>query len=87
MQANWGWKNMYGPAFEILRRAVEIDKNYYPESMHRTVVVNAPPLMSAVWSLVKPMLPPRTRGKVRGLSTTTHTPADTWPCKGISITM
>eukprot|EP00906_Rhabdomonas_costata_P011978 RCo017066 len=63
--ANWGWKNMYGPAFEILRRAVEIDKNYYPESMHCTVVVNAPPLMSAVWALVKPMLPPRTRGKVQ----------------------
>ena len=35
MQANWGWKNMYGPGFEILRRSVEIDKNYYPESMHR----------------------------------------------------
>ena len=39
--------------------------DFYPESMYKTVVVNAPAWMTIAWDMIKPMLDPRTKAKVR----------------------
>ena len=36
----------------------------YPETMHRSFIVNVPGIFSSLWSLAKPVLHPRTVKKV-----------------------
>ncbi|EJW84072.1 CRAL/TRIO domain-containing protein [Wuchereria bancrofti] len=38
--------------------------DHYVEMIHRFVLINAPPFMASIWTIVKPLLPERTRQKV-----------------------
>ena len=38
----------------------DLTVNYYPETMHISFITNAPAVFSALWSLAKPMMHPRT---------------------------
>ncbi|GMS84502.1 hypothetical protein PENTCL1PPCAC_6677, partial [Pristionchus entomophagus] len=37
----------------------------YPEWINTTLIVNCPPFMSLLWKAISPLLPERTRNKVR----------------------
>ena len=43
----------------LLKRMAAIGADHYPETMHRTYVVNAPSFFRVIWAFVKPILPPR----------------------------
>ena len=38
----------------------DLTVHYYPETMHVSFITNAPAVFSALWSLAKPMMHPRT---------------------------
>lgn len=51
-------------SMEIMRRVAEIDQLYYPESSHQLLIVNAPWIFGAVWSILTPLLNARGHGKI-----------------------
>jgi hypothetical protein len=44
---------------------VYIRQFYYPESLYRMFIINAPFVFRAVWAMVKPWLHPITKERVR----------------------
>jgi hypothetical protein len=48
----------------IFRRTTHIDQSYYPECLHRMLIINAPLSFRGVWAVIKPWLDPKTRSKV-----------------------
>lgn len=51
-------------ALDIGKKMMEILETYYPERMARAYIVNVPSFFSMVWTMVKPMLDPRTSQKI-----------------------
>ena len=47
-----------------LKDMTNITSHNYPETMHRSFVVNVPAIFSSLWSLAKPVMHPRTVKKV-----------------------
>lgn len=43
-----------------MKAMTDLTVNYYPETMHISFVTNAPAVFSALWSLAKPLMHPRT---------------------------
>ena len=48
----------------MLGKITSIDQNNYPEMMGHTCIINAPGVFKVIWSIIKPMLDPRTQGKI-----------------------
>ena len=55
------FKNM---DYECVKVLVGILQNYYPETLHRAVIIEAPFVFSACWTIIKPWLDPVTVSKV-----------------------
>ena len=53
-----------GETKAYLNQVSEINQNYYPETMGKMLIINAPGLFTTVWSVVKGWLDPRTVGKI-----------------------
>ena len=47
-----------------LKEMTNLASHYYPETMHRSFVVNVPGIFSSLWKIAKPVLHPRTVKKV-----------------------
>lgn len=47
------------------RPALQMGPPNYPEGAHKVLIVNAPRLIGAIWSIFAPLLPAATRAKVR----------------------
>eukprot|EP00009_Paramoeba_aestuarina_P014079 CAMPEP_0201542130 /NCGR_PEP_ID=MMETSP0161_2-20130828/71862_1 /ASSEMBLY_ACC=CAM_ASM_000251 /TAXON_ID=180227 /ORGANISM="Neoparamoeba aestuarina, Strain SoJaBio B1-5/56/2" /LENGTH=262 /DNA_ID=CAMNT_0047949741 /DNA_START=31 /DNA_END=819 /DNA_ORIENTATION=+ len=60
-----GWNNV---DYTILKFAIDLLQNYYPERMAYSYVLNANWLFKIAWAVVAPWLDPRTRSKVVILS-------------------
>ena len=43
-----------------MKEMSSVTSHNYPETMHKSVIVNAPTIFSSIWTLVKPMMHPRT---------------------------
>ena len=43
-----------------MKEMSSVTSHNYPETMHKSVIVNAPSIFSSIWTLVKPMMHPRT---------------------------
>ncbi|KAH9063994.1 CRAL-TRIO domain-containing protein [Lactarius vividus] len=56
----------------IARRSFEISQSYFPETMGQMLVINAPTSFTAIWSIIKPWLSPRTLDKITVLGTNQH---------------
>jgi hypothetical protein len=51
--------------FEIIRFGCETASNYYPETLHLCLVVNAPFVFYAIWGIVKNFIDEKTAAKVQ----------------------
>lgn len=49
-----------------------VTSHNYPETMHKSVIINAPGIFSSIWTLVKPMMHPRTVKKFTILKSNYH---------------
>lgn len=59
-----GLRHLSGDVKRILSEITNIDQNNYPETLGKTLIINAPTVFRAIWSIVKPMLDPRTLAKI-----------------------
>eukprot|EP00958_Prasinococcus_capsulatus_P014287 scaffold1504_cov417-Prasinococcus_capsulatus_cf.AAC.27 len=63
---------MFGSeARSFIKRISAIDQDYFPEHLGKMLIVNAPTIFKAIWTLVKPLLDKRTQAKI---STTSFGP-------------
>jgi hypothetical protein len=53
-------KEFYGP----MKQIIDIDQYFYPDTLWRMFIVNAPFVFRALWAIVSPMLDPVTRTKI-----------------------
>ncbi|KAJ8659062.1 hypothetical protein O0I10_005100 [Lichtheimia ornata] len=51
-------------ALHYLKSVIDTIQNYYPETLHRLFIVNAPGILHTIWRIVKPWLEQRTADKV-----------------------
>jgi hypothetical protein len=49
--------------FSIFKRLLVIDSKYYPESLNRLLIINAPWIFCSIWKMIKPLLDPVTASK------------------------
>ncbi|PSC67121.1 Glutamyl-tRNA(Gln) amidotransferase subunit A [Micractinium conductrix] len=59
-----GLKHLTGDVKSILGRITETDQNNYPETLGKTVIINAPTVFKMIWGMVRPMLDVRTQAKI-----------------------
>lgn len=59
-----GLRHLSGDVKHILSAITSIDQNNYPETLGKTLIINAPSVFRAIWAIVKPMLDPRTQAKI-----------------------
>jgi hypothetical protein len=50
--------------YDFVKLASSIGQNYYPESMGKMFIVNAPLLFSGVWAMMRPWIDEKTRAKI-----------------------
>jgi len=55
-------------ALSILKTQTAIDSVCFPETMNRTLVINAPRFFSMTWGIIKGWIDPRTAGKIELIS-------------------
>ncbi|KAL6781574.1 SEC14 [Auxenochlorella protothecoides x Auxenochlorella symbiontica] len=60
-----GLKHLTGETRRILSEIVEIDSNNYPETLGKTLIINAPSMFAVLFKAVKPMLDARTQAKIK----------------------
>jgi len=59
-----GTKHMSSTFTTPLKMLVDIDQYFYPETLHKMIVVNAPFIVKALWSIVRPWLDPITQDRI-----------------------
>jgi len=62
-----GVSTLTGEVRNIMGKIMAIDQDYYPELMHKAVIVNAPTTFRVIWSMVKYLLDSRTQSKIEVL--------------------
>jgi len=55
-------------ALSIVKTQTSIDSVCFPETMNRTLVINAPRFFSMTWNIIKGWIDPRTAGKIELIS-------------------
>ena len=89
LRAGVGLKHLTGEVKKMLGKITSIDQNNYPEMMGQTCIINAPAVFKVIWSIIKPMLDPRTQGKIEARYPTLPYPPSpwatlrSWPCTAI----
>lgn len=59
-----GLRHLSGEVKRILGTITRTDQDNYPETLGKTLIINAPTVFRAIWTIVKPMLDPRTQAKI-----------------------
>jgi len=59
-----GLRHLTGEVKNILSAFTRNDQDNYPETLGKTLIINAPAVFRAIWTIVKPMLDPRTQAKI-----------------------
>ena len=57
-----------GQARDHIRNFINMLADFYPETMHTMLIVNAPDVFSVAWDIIKPLLDKRTQSKISILS-------------------
>lgn len=52
------------PMLWMMKRIGDIDKQYYPETLHILFTINTPSYFSALWAMIRPFMDPATQEKV-----------------------
>lgn len=61
----FGTRHLGGNATTPLKSMVHIDQHFYPESLYKMIICNAPFVFRMGWAIVKPMLHPLTRERIK----------------------
>jgi len=64
-----GVSTLTGEVRTIMGRIMQIDQDYYPELMHKALIINAPTSFRIIWGLVKHLLDTRTQEKIEVIGT------------------
>lgn len=59
-----GLRHLTGDVKRIMSMITRVDQDNYPETLGKTLLINAPSIFKMIWGLVKPMLDPRTQEKI-----------------------
>ncbi|KAI9267774.1 CRAL-TRIO domain-containing protein [Helicostylum pulchrum] len=62
---NMGWGQLHMPALQFIRAIADCDQKYYPETLNKFFLVNAPGAFVYVWKIVKAWLDPGTIAKIQ----------------------
>ncbi|KAG2205948.1 hypothetical protein INT47_005266 [Mucor saturninus] len=62
---NMGWSQLHMPALYFIRAIADCDQKYYPETLNKFFLVNAPGAFVYVWKIVKAWLDPGTIAKIQ----------------------
>eukprot|EP01083_Nonionella_stella_P002905 8307_1 len=60
-----GMAQMSSVAHDYLKRASEIDQEYYPDAMSQLFIINAPWIFTTMWKVIKLFLNERTKKKIK----------------------
>ncbi|CAO3685259.1 unnamed protein product [Umbelopsis vinacea] len=60
-----GWHQFHMPALQYLRAVSDTDQKFYPETINKLFIVNAPSAFVIVWKMVKGWLDPGTIAKIQ----------------------
>jgi hypothetical protein len=60
-----GMSHLTGEVKQLVSTLTKYDQDNYPEMLGRICIINAPFVFKAIWSLVKPLLNPRTLSKIQ----------------------
>jgi hypothetical protein len=60
-----GVKDLAGEVMQFLKGTTKIMQDYYPERSEIILLINCSSFFTMIWSLVKPMINPRTQEKIR----------------------
>ena len=63
-----GVSTITGEVRNIMGKIMSIDQDYYPELMHKALIINAPTTFRVIWSMIKYLLDSRTQGKIEVLA-------------------
>lgn len=55
--------------YVYIKNIINIGNTYYPETIYKMFIINTPFVFNTVWSLIKPLIPKRTREKIHILKT------------------
>ncbi|GAB4823183.1 hypothetical protein N2152v2_010229 [Parachlorella kessleri] len=59
-----GLRHLTGDVKRIMGHITRVDQDNYPETLGKTLIINAPSIFKMIWGLVKPMLDVRTQAKI-----------------------
>lgn len=59
-----GLRHLSGDVRRMLGSITALDQDNYPETLGKTLIINAPSVFKMVWGIVKPMLDLRTQAKI-----------------------
>lgn len=62
-----GVSTLTGEVRNIMGKIMAIDQDYYPELMHKALIINAPTTFRVIWSMIKYLLDSRTQSKIEVL--------------------
>ena len=62
-----GVSTLTGEVRNIMGKIMSIDQDYYPELMHKALIINAPTTFRVIWSMIKYLLDSRTQQKIEVL--------------------
>jgi hypothetical protein len=68
-----GVAHLTGEVKRLVSAFTKYDQDNYPEMLGHICIINAPMMFKAIWAIVKPMLNPRTQGKIEASG-------GGWPC-------
>jgi hypothetical protein len=60
----FGWAHMGKSFYDPIKKAIEIDGWFYPESLYKMFIVNSPWVFKTLWAVVRPWLHPITQAKI-----------------------
>eukprot|EP00775_Hariotina_reticulata_P010356 gene10356-10514_t len=60
-----GMSHLTGEVKRLMSTLTKFDQDNYPEMLGRICIINAPMVFKAIWSLIKPLLNPRTLSKIQ----------------------
>lgn len=53
-----------GEVRSIMAKIMQIDQDYYPELMHKALIINAPTTFRVIWAMIKYLIDSRTQAKI-----------------------
>jgi len=59
-----GSKHCSSSFYTPLQGVIHIDQNYYPETLHKMIITNAPWVFKALWMVCSPWIDPITKGNI-----------------------